>query len=167
MDFKYIDSLIKAMHLLKEQIPTVKCFVIGDRPKKKRLEVLAQKLNLEKNIKFLGFLENNDDVYDLMKSSKVFVLPSTREGFGIVVIEANVCGIPVITVNHEDNAAKDLIEEGKNGFLCQLNEEEIAKRIMRILENSSGRKMKKVCMDLVKKYDWNKIVDEMEGVYSK
>ena len=76
-----------------------------------------------------------------MKSSKVFVLPSTREGFGIVVIEANACGIPVITINHKDNAARDLIEEGKNGFVCQLNEEEIAKRIKRILINNSSRGM--------------------------
>jgi glycosyltransferase involved in cell wall biosynthesis len=103
-----------------------------------------------------------------MKSSKVFVLPSTREGFGIVVIEASACGITVITVNHKDNAARDLIVEGKNGFVCQLNEEEIAKRILKILINNSGREMQKVCMDLAKKYDWDKIVDEIErGVYLK
>ena len=100
-----------------------------------------------------------------MKSSKVFILPSKREGFGIVVIEANACGIPVITIDHQDNAARDLIEEGENGFVCQLNEEEITKRIMRILENNSGRKMEEVCMDLAKKYDWDKIVDEIEKVY--
>jgi glycosyltransferase involved in cell wall biosynthesis len=102
-----------------------------------------------------------------MKSSKVFVLPSTREGFGIVVIEANACGIPVIAIDHKDNAARDLIEEGKNGFVCQLNEEEIAKRIMKILENSTGQKMKRVCMDSAKNYDWDKIVDRIEEVYSK
>lgn len=162
---KNVDILIKSIKLIKEKNPEIKSLIIGDGPEKKNLEALAQKLNLEKNIKFLGFLENHDDVYALMKSSKVFVLPSTREGFGIVVIEANACGIPVITVNHENNAARDLIEEGKNGFVCQLNEEEIAKRIVRILENSSGRKMKKVCMDLAKKYDWDKIVDEIEEVY--
>ena len=39
--------------------------------KKKKVEALTQKLSLEKNIKFLGFLENHDDVYALMKSSKV------------------------------------------------------------------------------------------------
>ena len=164
---KNVDMLIKSIVVLDENRPDIKCLIIGDGSEKKNLEALAQKLNLEKNIKFLGFLENHDDVYALMKSSKVFVLPSTREGFGMVVTEANACGIPVITINHKDNAARDLIEEGKNGFVCQLNEEEIAKRIMRILENSSGRKMKEVCMDLAKKYDWDKIVDKIEGVYSK
>ncbi|GAI68661.1 unnamed protein product, partial [marine sediment metagenome] len=78
-----------------------------------------------------------------MKSSKVFVLPSTREGFGIVVIEANACGIPVMTINHKDNAASDLIEEGKNGFVCQLDEKEIAKNIMKVIKNRN--RMKKVC----------------------
>jgi len=134
---KNVDILIKSIKLIKEKNPEIKSLIIGDGPEKKKLEKLTQKLNLEKNIKFLGFLENQNDVYALMKSSKVFVLPSTREGFGLVVTEANACGLPVITVNHEDNAARDLIEEGKNGFVCQLNEEEIAKKIVKLLENNS------------------------------
>ncbi len=54
-------------------------------------------------------MENYDDLIGYMKSSKVFVLPSTREGFGIVVIEANACGLPVVVVDHEMNAATDLV----------------------------------------------------------
>lgn len=167
VSYKNIDILIKSIKLVKEKNPEIKSLIIGDGPEKKTLETLTQKLNLEKNIKFLGFLENHDDVYALMKSSKVFVLPSTREGFGIVVIEANACGIPVITIDYKDNAARDLIEEEINGFICQLDEEEIAKRILRILINNSSRETQKVCMDLAKKYDWDKIVDEVERVYLK
>jgi glycosyltransferase involved in cell wall biosynthesis len=84
-----------------------------------------------------------------------------------VVIEANACGIPVITVSHKDNAAGDLVEEGKNGFICRLKEGEIADRIIRILKNGTGIEMKKSCLDFAKKYDWNKIVDEVEEVYLK
>src|SRR5665648_434696 len=164
---KNVDVLIKSIAVLKKSIPDIKCLIIGEGSEKKKLIGLSQRLNLEKNIVFLGFLDNHDDVCALMKSSRVFMLPSTREGFGMVVIEANACGIPVITIDHQDNAARDLIEEGENGFACQLNEREIAKRIMRILENSSGRKMEEACIDLAKKYDWDKIVDEIEGVYSK
>lgn len=167
LDNKNVDILIKAIQLIKEKIPKIKCLIIGDGPEKKNLEALTQKLDLEKNINFLGFLENHNDVYAMMKSSKVFVLPSTREGFGIVVIEANACGIPVITINHKGNAAKDLIKEGKNGFVCQLDENEIAKKIIIILKNNSSLEMQKVCIDLAKKYDWDKIVDEIEEVYLK
>ncbi len=98
-----------------------------------------------------------------MKSSKVFVLPSTREGFGIVVIEANACGIPVVTVNHKDNAARDLIEEGKNGFVCQLDEKEIAKNIMKGIKNRN--RIKQTCTNSVKLYDWDNIMKKFEEVY--
>ncbi|MBE3128391.1 MAG: glycosyltransferase family 4 protein [Actinobacteria bacterium] len=167
LSHKNVDVLIKSIHLVKERKQNIKCLIIGDGPEKKNLELLTKKLNLDKNIKFLGFLETHDNVYAQMKSSKVFVLPSTREGFGIVVVEANACGIPVITVSHKDNAARDLIKEGKNGFICKLKKEEIANRIIRILNNNSDKKMEKGCLDYAKKYDWNKIVGKIEEVYLK
>ena len=160
---KNIDVLIKSIKLIKKKNPEIKSLIIGDGPEKKKLEALTQKLNLEKNVKFLGILENHDDVYALMKSSKVFVLPSTREGFGIVVIEANACGIPVITVNHKDNAAKDLVKEGKNGFVCQLDEKEIAKNIMKAIKNRN--RMKQACTNSAKPYDWDNLMKKLEEVY--
>ena len=164
---KNVDILIRAIKLVRNQIPAVKCVIVGDGPERIKLIKLADKIGVNKNIKFLGSLENHGDIFALIKSSKVLVLPSIREGFGIVVIEAMACGIPVITINHKDNAARYLIEEERNGFTCQLDEEEIAQRIIRILKNGSGRKMKKFCMDLAQKYDWNKISNEIEGVYLK
>jgi Glycosyltransferase len=165
VSYKNVDVLIKSIKIVKEIIPKIKFLIIGDGPEKNTLETLTQKLNLEANIKFLGFIENNGDIYALMKSSKVFILPSTREGFGIVVIEANACGIPVIIIDHKDNAAKGLIEEGRNGFICQLDKDEIAGKTIRILKNHSNLEMKKVCIDSAKQYDWNKIVDEIEEVF--
>ena len=160
---KNVDVLIKSIMLIKDKNPEIKFIIIGDGPEKNKLETLTQKLNLGKNIKFLGFLENDDDVYALMKSSKVFVLPSTREGFGIVVIEANACGIPVITIDHQDNAARDLIEEGENGFVCQLDENEIAKNIMKAIKNRN--RMKQVCTNSAKPYDWENIMKKLEEIY--
>ena len=153
--------------MVREKKPEIKSLIIGNGSEKGKLEKLVSKIGLEENIKFLGFLENQDHMYALIKSSKVFVLPSEREGFGIVVIEANTCGIPVITVNHKDNAARDLIKEGRNGLVCRLDEEEIAEGILKILKNNSIGGMEKACKDSAKKYDWDKIVNEIEGVYSK
>ena len=102
---KNVDVLILSLVIVKEKIPDFTCLIIGDGPERLKLEKLALDLQLNDNIIFKGFMENYDDMIGYMKSSKVLVLPSTREGFGMVVIEANACGIPVVTVNHPMNAA--------------------------------------------------------------
>lgn len=164
---KNVDVLIKTIHLVKADFSNIKCLIIGDGPEKNRLEDLTRELKLEKNIKFLGFLENHNEVYSLMKSSKVFVLPSTREGFGIVIIEANACGIPVITTNHKTNAAKDLIIDGKNGYLCALEEKLFADYILRILDNTSTQALQQYCTRSAKEFDWNVTVNKIEEVYKQ
>lgn len=68
-----------------------------------------------------------------MKSARMLVLPSIREGFGLVAIEANACGIPVVTTSHPENAARDLIRDGHNGLLCEATAEDIAEKIQTIL----------------------------------
>lgn len=167
LNHKNVDVLIRSIRLVREKYLRVKCLIIGDGPEKKKLEQLSEKLGLKKNMHFLGFLGDQRSVYSLIKSAKVFVLPSTREGFGIVVIEANACGIPVITINHKNNAAKDLIEEGKNGYICQLDEKEIAKRIADIFAKGFDNQIKQICVDSARKYDWDKIVTKIEEVYLK
>jgi len=93
-----------------------------------------------------------------MKASNVFVLPSTREGFGIAALEANACGLPVVTVNHKRNAAGDLVKNGKNGFLCRLSEEDISKKIVAALSERIVEK----CVETSKRYDWSAITEKYE-----
>lgn len=163
---KNVDVLIKSIHLVKKKIPGIKCSIVGDGPEKESLEELTNKLQLKNNIKFYGFLEKQEDVFSLIKSSKVLVLPSTREGFGMVVIEANACGVPVITVNAKDNAAKELIKEGENGFVCLLDEKDISEKIIMILANIPDLKIKKNCINFAALYEWNRITDAIEKVYT-
>lgn len=160
---KNIDILIKSIGLIKKTNPKIKCIIIGDGPEKHSLENLTRKLNLTKNITFKGFLQKHDDVISFIKASKVFVLPSIREGFGISVIEANACGIPVITTNHKDNAAKNLIKEGKNGFTISLNKKNLSNRIETTLKKS--HLMKEDCKKSAKQYDWKNIIEKFKKVY--
>ena len=160
---KNVHLLIKSIGLIKDDIPNISCFIIGDGPERTSLEKLVQDLGLEENIHFLGFLARSEDVFSHMKSSKVFTLPSTREGFGIVVVEANACGLPVVTVRHPKNAASDLIIDGKNGFLCELNEEDMAEKITMALEVRQD--LFQGCVDYAGNYGWNKITDMVEVVY--
>lgn len=162
---KNVDILIKSITTVCEKVPSVKCIIVGDGPEKEKLIELVQNLNLAKNIKFLGKLEHHGDVISLMKSSKVLVLPSTREGFGLVAIEAMACGVPVITVDHNNNAVGDLIHHGKDGFVCKLDTKEIAGNIFKIVTNGLRQKMSGECIKTAKTYDWGNIIKKLEEVY--
>ncbi|MBI5680680.1 MAG: glycosyltransferase family 4 protein [Methanobacterium sp.] len=160
---KNVDILIKAIQLTIEKIPDIKCFIIGDGPERIELEKLVKELSLQNNVVFKGFVEDYESLISYIKSSKVFVLPSTREGFGIVVIEANACGLPVIVINHKMNAAFDLIENDVNGFISDLSKEDIADKIIRGI--NIKEKIQDNCIETAKKYDWNLIIDNIESFY--
>lgn len=160
---KNVDVLIRAVELVRAEIPDVKCMIIGDGPEKGELEKLAHDLEMDNNINFTGFLEDYKEVISYMKSSKVFVLPSTREGFGIVALEANTCGLPVVTVNHRRNASCDFITNGENGFICELTEEDVAEKILRGLDERKD--MERKCIESARSYNWDRIVKDVERVY--
>lgn len=165
---KNVDYLIKAIKIIKQKYKLdIGCVIIGDGPEKKSLENLSKELKLEKNIKFLGFLKTHAEVYSYFKASKVFVSPSTNEGFGITVLEANACGLPAIVVDHQDNAAKDLIVKSVNGYICRLSEKEIADKIQKIITTNNLKGTKQYCIEISKKYQWSNIAKEILDFYKE
>jgi glycosyltransferase involved in cell wall biosynthesis len=163
LSHKNVDYLIRSILVLKKSYPYIRCFIVGRGPEEKKLKKLVKQLGLQKNIVFYSFFKNHEDLYSLMKSSKVFVFPSTREGFGIVVIEANALNLPVVTIDHKDNAAKDLIQNGKNGHAVALNVDEIAHKISWHLK---AKKAKNNMSEAVQRFDWSHITDDVRRVYS-
>lgn len=159
---KNVDVLIRAIEILKKDILDIRCFIIGEGPEKQYLVKMVDDLGLNDNIKFFDFLDNHNELISMMKSSKVFVLPSIREGFGIVVLEANACGLPVVTVDHPDNAACDLINP-ENGAICNFSGKEIAKSVFRHLK--SGGALRRSCIENSEKYDWEEISLMVESFY--
>jgi len=79
-------------------------------------------------------------------------------------LEANACGLPVITVNHGRNAACDFIN-GENGFICELDPIPLAESIKIALENANS--MRKGCIEFARKYDWCEISKLTEKFYNK
>lgn len=169
MDFKHVDVLIEAIshlvhpsnHLAIKPFNHLKCLIIGEGPEKKKLQELTKRLHLGQNIKFLGFLPH-EKIYSYMKSSKVFVLPSTREGFGMVLLEASACGIPFITINIPANAGRDIID-GKivNGYLSDLNRTKLSKILREIIK----RKKVENYRNIAEKYKWAGINSRIEKIY--
>lgn len=160
---KNVDLIIKVLARLKNNF---KLIIIGEGPEKEKLVNLSKKLNLENNIKFIDFQQNIENVYAYLKSSKIFILPSAREGFGIIALEANACGLPVITINHRDNAARDLIKNNYNGSVVNLSVEDIYKKVKKLLEDENNlNKLRLNSKEKAKDYDWNKITENIEKYY--
>jgi glycosyltransferase involved in cell wall biosynthesis len=158
---KNVDILIKAIAEVKKTKPNVKCIIVGEGPEKERLDKLTRDLRLETNIVFKNFFPNHDDLYSLIKSSKVFVLPSSREGFGLVVLEANACGIPVITVDEKDNGARNTARNSDWNYVVKLDAKLLSKAITNFLFGKQELKLKRdadlltnACESLLKEYQW-------------
>ena len=129
---KNVDMLVRAIAVVKETRPNIRCVIVGDGPEYKRVAKLMEDLKLQANILMIGRLESSEEVISLMKASRVFALPSTREGFGIVVLEAAACRLQVVTVDHKDNAARHLVTKG-TGLVCKPTEEDLAMSIQKLL----------------------------------
>ena len=159
---KHVDLLVRAFGLISSDKPQLRLLIIGEGPEKDAIIKIIQELSLENRVVLREFQANHDNVIALMKSAKVFVNPSTREGFGITALEALACGIPVVTVTHPANAIRDLITE-KNGFTCPLSEKDLADTIRRALQRYAD--MKNDCIDSASAYDWEKITSDIERYY--
>lgn len=159
---KNVDKLIEAVAIAKEHTPSIRCTIIGHGVEKQNLAHLIQTSNLQKNITMLDPLPNAQDVYAYMKATKVFCLPSVREGFGIVALEALGCGTPVITTDSPANAAKDLIREGKNGSVVPLEPARLATAISAWVRKPKQPGIAKQ----VARYDWSALAKTQAEVYT-
>ena len=165
---KNVKLLIKTTAILKNQFPEIKVCIIGNGPDRKNLEELAVKLDLSRNIEFNGFITEKKEIYKKLKSSKIFILPSILEGLGMVVIEAHASGIPVIVIKNKWNAAQELIENGKNGFISENNAEKLANLISKILKNKKLQEhMSNYARKSAKRFDWDKLTKDLDDYYKR
>ncbi|MFH2138505.1 MAG: glycosyltransferase family 4 protein [Candidatus Omnitrophota bacterium] len=140
---KGIHFLIKAMDLLVKQYSQVRLLIAGDISISKEsncfsyLKELSKTLNLEQNIVFSGFINNTRELYSTMD---ILVLPSEKEPFGRVLIEAMAVGKPVIGTC--SGGAPEVVEDGVTGLLVPPgNPEALAKAISEMINNPARAKL--------------------------
>ena len=167
--YKNVDVLIKASKVLLKWFPDLRVGIIGDGPEAPRLKALAKQLSLEENVKFYGYIDDFREVVALLKSAKVFVHLSSKEGSGIVVQEANAAGLPVIALDHPMGVSKHLIREGYNGlWVKRLDPELVAEKVRMLLEDEDLLfRMRKNALKMARNYSWDRTADEVEKVYNE
>lgn len=92
---KGVYFLINALPKVFISLPEYKLVIIGDGPQRNLLKNEIKRLGIESNVIFLGF-QSHETVKNMMKKSKLLVLPSLEEAQGVVLLEAMACGTPVV-----------------------------------------------------------------------
>lgn len=160
VDFKNVDLVIRAVSILRDGGIPVRCVIVGDGPMRSCLEDLVAELDLIDFVHFTGFVEDEVEVYGLMKASEVYVLASGREGFGISVVEALAAGLQVVTVDLPANAARHLVPESQ-GEVVAADAHRIAEAIERQRElRGRGGVRVPVAVD----YDWSAVSESIARV---
>lgn len=130
---KKVDITIRAFAQIRERYPVATLRIIGSGSERGALEGLCHELGIDDSVCFMGQV-SNQVVMEEMAKAQFFVMPSIREGFGIVYIEAMAAGC--ITIGTEGEGIADLIVSGENGLLVPPNDPDaIVCRIMECLNN--------------------------------
>ena len=151
---KGYDDLIRALSRLAPAYDDVRVAIVGGGPERNRLEKLARDLHQKERVVFYG-RQSPERLHRLMAAADVFVLPSWREGFGIVYLEAMALGRPVVGCRGQ--GISDVIEDGVNGLLVEPRHPDgLAAAIRRVLDDPDGaREMGRQAAELVMScYTW-------------
>ncbi|MDB5143822.1 MAG: glycosyltransferase family 4 protein [Mucilaginibacter sp.] len=132
--YKGYEQVIKAVSRLKNNFPAIKYVLSGqyDRKEEIRIKNLIDAYQVNKEVILTGFL-NENELTDHFLLSDLFVLPSKKEGFGIVFVEALACGLPVICGNADGST--DAIRNGELGTAINVDDlDELEKTIAAYLK---------------------------------
>jgi glycosyltransferase involved in cell wall biosynthesis len=131
---KRVPALVAALARAREEIPELRGELYGDGPERKQVLQAIAEDGLGEFIKAPGFVDAAL-LEQALASALCLALPSRREGYGLVVIEAAARGVPVVLVAGPDNAATELVEDRVNGTVSPSAEaRDLAAAILRIYQ---------------------------------
>lgn len=164
---------LEAITIIKKEIPGIQYYLAGEGSLRQELESYAKELDIFDSCHFVGVCTNSQ-VKDLYGTCSVFTLPSVTasngdmEGQGLVIQEAQICGIPVVTTLH--NGIPDGLLDGKSGYLVpEKDPAELAKKLLLLLRDPDLRSNmgEKGKVYVAGKYDIGIITTDLLGYYNE
>lgn len=164
-----IDYLIKAFKLLKDKKfeKPIKLVIIGEGAERDNLEKLAIDLKISEDVVFTGKVDYSK-IVECFNSFDIFAVPSLFESFGVAVLEASACEVPVVATNA--GGLPEVVVDNKTGFIInKADEVQLCSSIGKLIIDKELRiTMGKNARDFViEKYCWDKNVDNMIDLYKK
>lgn len=161
--YKCPHHAVLAMRQVVKQIPEARLILVGrrdDRRYEQQLQHLIYEFGLERNVVF-RFNISEEEKRELLKSCRAMVLPSSVEGFGIVVLEANAYGVPVIA---SSGVPEGVVRHGYNGLRYPFGDiSALAESIIRILEDGElYTQLSANSLTFARRFGWRRIGAQFE-----
>ncbi len=163
---KGLPFLIDALKIARHSVEDAELAIVGGGALEAELKAHVENASLQDVVRFLGPMPNAEAMAEVAKSG-VFVLPSLGEGLGIVLLEAQALGVPVIGT--EVGGIPDVIEHEKTGLLVPPSDAEaLAKAIVRLLtEPGLSDRLAAGAQERLAKFDWDKIAERYAELYGE
>jgi glycosyltransferase involved in cell wall biosynthesis len=161
--YKSVDHLLQAAKLLRERGRACRVVIVGTGDDRPRLEQLTVKLGLGDMVEFTGFISEEEKV-NWYRRSALLVENSVKEGWGLIVMEANGCGTPVVVARSP--GLVDSSRNGVNGLFYEYgNVTDLAGKLERLLgDDELRRKLGRQAIDWAHQWTWDGAADATEAV---
>lgn len=164
--YKSLDVAIRAFDLVQRELPEARLLIMGRGPDEKRLRALAVKLGLQDKVEFRGF-QPWEELVRTLHRCHVFLNPSPKEGWGLTVVEANQCGLPVVATDAP--GLRDSVRDGETGVLVPYGDAQAmaAHALLLLRDPAYLERMAANARAWAGTFDWNKCVDESLALFRR
>jgi glycosyltransferase involved in cell wall biosynthesis len=162
--YKSIDVVIKAFVRIRNELPNARLLIVGDGPEKPQLVGLVDKMGLGESVRFLGVLKT-EELVTILNQAHLFLNASPKEGWGLTVVEANACGVPVVASDRP--GLRDSVNDGKTGCLVEYGDERAfaEKSLELIRDKEKWNMMSEAAIAWARTMTWERTAEEMEKIF--
>jgi 1,2-diacylglycerol 3-alpha-glucosyltransferase len=134
---KNIDFLLQVLLRVRMQVPEVLLMIVGEGPARRHLERLGEKLGLQENLMFAGYLDRERELLDCYRAGDVFVFASRTETQGLVLLESMALGVPVVAL--AEMGTRDILGPGRGALVPEADPDDFADKVLRLLGDRALR----------------------------
>lgn len=161
-----LDVLIQAWFQVKESVPNAILMIVGDGPERAPLEDLAREVELGSSIRFLGRVDDATLVACYRASNAAVVPTTTLEGYGLIVLEALACGVPVVATN-VGGLPEALNPLDPSLIIPPDDPVALAARLSALLESKSPTPTRRQCREYAETFSWERIASRNAAIYAR
>lgn len=163
-DNKNHDLLLRSFKLLISSGRKAKLVIAGNGPAAAKLNSVVKELMIEEQVTFSGWISRGK-LSQMMNGASVFVLTSKKETFGVVLIEAMSCGIPIIST--KSGGPESIIRSKKTGILCEHDEQTLFLAMQEVYDKFAAYDSAVIRQEALENYSHKAVSKQLVSIYNK